>query len=64
MTCNQWATEAYKHATECYPEECCGLVIDVEGKHTYWKCRNISKAYKEDSFVRFTKSSLKNMKII
>ena len=51
MTCNQWATEAYKHATECYPEECCGLVLDIDGKHTYWKCKNISKAYKEESFV-------------
>ena len=40
MTCNQWAREAYKHASECYPEECCGLVIDVEGKHKYWKCKN------------------------
>ena len=51
MTFNQWATEAYTHATECYPEECCGLVLDIEGKQTYWKCKNISKAYKEDSFV-------------
>ena len=51
MTCNTWATEAYKHATECYPEECCGLILDIEGKHTYWKCKNISKAYKEKSFV-------------
>ena len=47
MSCNQWATEAYKHATECYPEECCGLILDIEGEHTYWKCKNISKAYKE-----------------
>ena len=47
MTCNTWATEAYKHATECYPEECCGLVLDIDGTHTYWKCKNISKAYKE-----------------
>ena len=51
MTCNTWATEAYKHATECYPEECCGLVLDIDGKHTYWKCKNISQAYKEKSFV-------------
>ena len=34
MTCNTWATEAYKHATECYPEECCGLVLDIDGTHT------------------------------
>ena len=47
MTFNSWITEAYKHATECYPEECCGLVLDIDGTHTYWKCKNISKAYKE-----------------
>ena len=41
MTCNTWATDSYKHATECYPEECCGLVLDINGKHTYWKCKNI-----------------------
>ena len=51
MSCNQWATEAYKHATECYPEECCGLVLDIDGTHKYWKCKNISKVYKEESFV-------------
>ena len=51
MTCNTWATEAFKHATECYPEECCGLVLDIDGTLTYWKCKNISKAYKEKSFV-------------
>jgi len=51
MTEYSWATEAYSHATECYPEECCGLVLDIDGKHEYWKCKNISKAYKEESFV-------------
>ena len=46
-----WATDAFTHATEAYPEECCGLVIDLDGVHTYWKCKNISGAYKEKSFV-------------
>ena len=46
-----WSTDAFKHAKECYPEECCGLVIDDEGIETYWKCKNISKNYKEESFV-------------
>ena len=46
-----WATDAFNHATEVYPEECCGLVIDLDGVETYWKCKNISCAYKEKSFV-------------
>tara|TARA_R100000231_G_scaffold63600_4_gene51600 strand:- start:5304 stop:5651 length:348 start_codon:yes stop_codon:yes gene_type:complete len=46
-----WATDAFNHATEAYPEECCGLVIDVGGTETYWKCKNISGVYKEKSFV-------------
>ena len=51
MTENIWALEAFKHATEAYPEECCGLIIDDDGIETYWKCKNISGTYKEKSFV-------------
>ena len=51
MTCDSLTTEAYRHATECYPEECCGLLLDIKGVHTYWKCENVSKSYKEKSFV-------------
>ena len=46
-----WATDAFEHASEAYPEECCGLIIDLDGIETYWKCKNISGAYKEKSFV-------------
>ena len=46
-----WATEAFDHATEAYPEECCGLIINVDGVENYWKCKNISGTYKEKSFV-------------
>ena len=47
----KWATDAFKHASEVYPEECCGLIIDLDGVQTYWECKNISGAYKEKSFV-------------
>lgn len=47
----KWATDAFTHATEAYPEECCGLIINLDGVQTYWKCKNISGAYKEKSFV-------------
>ena len=46
-----WATDAFDHATEVYPEECCGLIVNVDGVDIYWKCKNISEAYKEKSFV-------------
>tara|TARA_R100000231_G_scaffold24302_1_gene22625 strand:+ start:2194 stop:2541 length:348 start_codon:yes stop_codon:yes gene_type:complete len=46
-----WSDEAFNHAKECYPQECCGLILDIEGTHTYWKCKNISGLYKEKSFV-------------
>ena len=47
----KWATDAFDHATEAYPEECCGLIVNVDGVDIYWKCKNISQAYKEKSFV-------------
>ena len=46
-----WANDAFDHATEAYPEECCGLIVNVDGVDIYWKCKNISKSYKEKSFV-------------
>ena len=47
----KWAIDAFDHATEIYPEECCGLIIDLDGVETYCKCKNISGAYKTKSFV-------------
>ncbi len=28
------------HAVECYPQESCGLIIDVDGRQRYFACRN------------------------
>ncbi len=47
----KWAKDAFIHAEQVYPEECCGLIIREENEVIYWKCKNISKAYKEKSFV-------------
>tara|TARA_R100000353_G_scaffold71117_1_gene54634 strand:+ start:2263 stop:2610 length:348 start_codon:yes stop_codon:yes gene_type:complete len=47
----KWATDAFNHALECDKEESCGLIIDIDGIETYWKCKNISGTYKEKSFV-------------
>lgn len=46
-----WATDAFNHAKEVYPEECCALIIKVNNEEIYWKCKNISGTYKEKSFV-------------
>ena len=46
-----WSLEAFEHAKECYPEESCGLIIDLDGIETYWKCKNICQMYKEKAFV-------------
>jgi proteasome lid subunit RPN8/RPN11 len=51
MTEYIWSEDAFKHAQQVYPEECCGLLLDVDGVETYWKCKNISGTYKEKSFV-------------
>lgn len=31
------------HAKECYPRECCGVVVVFKGRNRYVKCRNISE---------------------
>ena len=46
-----WATDAFNHATEAYPDESCGLIVSVDGEEIYWKCKNISGAFKTKSFV-------------
>ena len=51
MTEYKTAEDAFKHAEKVYPDECCGLIIKVDDEQIYWKCQNISKAYKEKSFV-------------
>lgn len=28
------------HARACYPEECCGLLVDINGKAQYFACKN------------------------
>ena len=37
-----WKTEAEKHAQECFPSECCGLLAIIDGKETYWPCKNLA----------------------
>tara|TARA_R100000773_G_C4195003_1_gene99505 strand:+ start:642 stop:989 length:348 start_codon:yes stop_codon:yes gene_type:complete len=51
MTKYEWAKDAFADALQVYPEECCGLIIKIDNKHIYWRCKNISKSYKEKSFV-------------
>ena len=30
------------HAANCYPNESCGLLVELDGTMVYWECRNIS----------------------
>ena len=32
----------FKHAEECYPKECCGLIVMIRRKQYYRPCRNIT----------------------
>ncbi|WP_445772932.1 C40 family peptidase [Shewanella sp.] len=38
-----------EHAAKCYPEECCGLIIQQANKACYWPCTNVSNN-KTDEF--------------
>ena len=51
MNTYTWSKDAFEHAIECGVEESCGLILDIDGIETYWKCKNISKSYKTESFV-------------
>ncbi len=31
------------HAKDCYPAECCGLIVKIDGKKVYRRCKNIAK---------------------
>jgi proteasome lid subunit RPN8/RPN11 len=35
-------SEIFEHAKECYPRECCGLIVIVKGRKKYKPCRNIA----------------------
>jgi proteasome lid subunit RPN8/RPN11 len=46
-----WKQDAIKHAQECDPEECCGVVAIKNDIEKYYRCKNISKELKAESFV-------------
>ena len=37
-----WKEKAAKHAKECLPKECCGLLAIVKGKEIYFPCKNLA----------------------
>ena len=39
---NTWQEQALHHAKTLLPNESCGLVIDIDGKHEYYPCKNIA----------------------
>ena len=38
-----WKEQAVKHASECMPQESCGLLAIIKGEKTYWPCKNIAE---------------------
>lgn len=46
-----WKQEAFNHAVESMPLECCGILAKNNGQLEYWKCKNIAKDNPEYSFV-------------
>ena len=47
----QWKLDAFDHAKECQPKECCGILAKNKGQLEYWKCNNVAKNNPEYSFV-------------
>ena len=39
---SDWKEAALSHAKVEDPKECCGLLLNVKGKETYYPCRNLS----------------------
>ena len=47
----QWKIDAFNHAEESKPLECCGILAKKNNKFLYWKCNNVAKDNPEYSFV-------------
>tara|TARA_R100001126_G_C4878048_1_gene177335 strand:- start:609 stop:1592 length:984 start_codon:yes stop_codon:yes gene_type:complete len=45
-----WKDQAIKYAKQISPEESCGLVAIINGKETFWPCKNLSNS-KYEFFV-------------
>lgn len=46
-----WKKDAMSYASECYPEESCGIVAKKNNKEIFWKCKNIAHDFKLEAFV-------------
>ena len=40
-----------EHAEYAFPQECCGLLLNIKGKQKYFKCKNIAEGHEEQDFV-------------
>ena len=47
----QWKIDAFNHAEESKPLECCGILAKKNNKFLYWKFNNVAKDNPEYSFV-------------
>tara|TARA_R100001510_G_C7624906_1_gene184960 strand:- start:640 stop:987 length:348 start_codon:yes stop_codon:yes gene_type:complete len=47
----QWKKDAFKHASDCKPNECCGLLYTNKKEIKYGPCKNLAYEEPETSFV-------------
>ena len=48
---DNWKNFAFAHAKKCYPEECCGMLIQKQDNIIYGPCKNLATENPELSFV-------------
>jgi|TARA_R100000455_G_C6269095_1_gene124656 proteasome lid subunit RPN8/RPN11 len=42
-----WKDKAAEYAIQCLPKESCGLLAIINGKETFWPCRNLAETPEE-----------------
>jgi proteasome lid subunit RPN8/RPN11 len=43
--------EIEQDAKNSFPRECCGILLNIDGKQAYHKCRNVALGHEEQDFI-------------
>jgi proteasome lid subunit RPN8/RPN11 len=63
----KYIDEIFKYAEECYPEEACGLLIEVDGREEWVPCENHADNPEEEfvfNSVQFIQTVIRSDKVI